>query len=122
MRGEVDYLALVGPADIPLTTGGVDFAPAGDAGEIYRLATMPALRSLGLATVMIEHLEQAIRRRGRARSTLFVGVDNPRAAALYERLGYDEVGRETLHWTTTDAEGSVIHKSSDARKLQRHLT
>ena len=49
---------------------------------------MAALQSCGLGTALIGKAERRIRHRGLVRAELGVEQENPRARALYERLGY----------------------------------
>ena len=55
---------------------------------MWQLAVLPALQSRGLGTLLIRAAEQRIRNRGLRRAELAVEESNPRARALYERLGY----------------------------------
>lgn len=52
----------------------------------------PELRGQGIGTAMISFVERAVRSRGIPQVGLGVDNENPRAAALYERLGYRDVG------------------------------
>lgn len=52
----------------------------------------PERRSRGVGTALIAAAEELARRRGRRRLGLAVADGNPRAAALYLRLGYQETG------------------------------
>jgi ribosomal protein S18 acetylase RimI-like enzyme len=64
-----------------------------DCPEINGLAVWPAeRRSQGLGTAIIRAAETLARDRGHGRIGLGVDDDNPRAAALYLRLGYQETG------------------------------
>ncbi|WP_086559804.1 GNAT family N-acetyltransferase [Streptomyces africanus] len=57
--------------------------------EINALAVWPpALRSRGIGSALVRAAEERARKRGRAAIGLGVADDNPRAAALYARLGY----------------------------------
>jgi ribosomal protein S18 acetylase RimI-like enzyme len=68
--------------------GGVDYTLTPGAGTLWRLAVHGALQSCGIGTLLIEAAEQRIRARGLHRAELGVEECNPRARALYERLGY----------------------------------
>lgn len=70
------------------------------------------LRSHGLGTRLIQAMEDLAREAGCAE--LFMGVDpaiNPRATALYRRLGYEPADREPVEdrWEFTDSDG-VVHQ------------
>jgi ribosomal protein S18 acetylase RimI-like enzyme len=72
-RGEVDFLAVCPPSNIPVATGGVDFAKPSGVASIWQLSVDPPLRSCGIGTMLIEALEQRIRDRGQDLAEL--GVD-----------------------------------------------
>ena len=60
--------------------------------HIEDLFVMPELRSLGIGTRILAHAEGLAVERGFTRIGLAVGIDNPRARALYERLDYADTG------------------------------
>lgn len=105
--GEVDYLAVCTPADLPVAKGGIDYQVCEGAGTLWQLAVMPALQSCGLGTLLVRAAEQRIRDRGLRRAELAVEEDNPRARALYERLGYAAYGREPDAWDEEGPDGSI---------------
>ncbi|MFI0504263.1 GNAT family N-acetyltransferase [Streptomyces albogriseolus] len=105
--GEVDYLAVCTPADLPVAKGGIDYQASEGAGTLWQLAVMPALQSCGLGTLLVRAAEQRIRDRGLRRAELAVEEDNPRARALYERLGYAAYGREPDAWDEEGPDGSI---------------
>jgi ribosomal protein S18 acetylase RimI-like enzyme len=89
-RGEVIYfLALV--RDYPighalLKWSGKPTAP--DYPDVEDLRVFEPFRGLGVGTALLDACEQACRERGISEIGLAVGVENARARALYERLGY----------------------------------
>lgn len=106
-RGEVDYLAVCGPTDLPVAIGGVDYAVKEGAGTLWQLAVNSALQSCGLGTLPILTAESRIAARGLAVAELGVEESNPRARALYERLGYRAYGRELDSWDVETEDGAV---------------
>ncbi|SBT89138.1 Acetyltransferase (GNAT) family protein [Streptomyces sp. DI166] len=56
--------------------------------EIGGLAVAEDLRSRGIGTALVRAAEQLVRERRLTVAGIGVGKDNPRAAALYRRLGY----------------------------------
>lgn len=80
-----------------LALGGVDFRPDLESGLLWMLAVDERFQSLGIGTRLVRELEGAVVRRGRSVARLTVELDNPRAAALYQRLGYREEG-PALDW------------------------
>ena len=119
--GQVDYLAVCGPRDVPLGIGGVDHVRHEGAGTIYQLAVQPALQSHGLGTLLVRALEARVRARGADRVMLLVGVDNPRAQALYERLGYREAGTETDRWSYVDDTGCSVDVADECVLMVKEL-
>ncbi|QDP98219.1 GNAT family N-acetyltransferase [Microlunatus elymi] len=83
---------------LPIAVGAVDFAKRDAAGELWMLSVRDEWQSLGVGTILITELEDRIRRRGLSRATLGVEHDNPRAAALYQRLGYVQDGLVLDGW------------------------
>ena len=59
--GEVDYLAVCGPTDLPLGIGGVDYTARRGVGTLWQLVVHPALRSCGIGTLLIRAAEDRIR-------------------------------------------------------------
>jgi ribosomal protein S18 acetylase RimI-like enzyme len=105
--GGVDYLAVCPPSDVPVAIGGVDYEAAAGAGTLWQLCVHPALQSCGIGTVLITAAEQRIAARGLRTAELSVEESNPRARALYERLGYLAAGRRAEAWDMAAADGSV---------------
>ncbi len=67
---------------------GIVRPPKGDMHVIAHIGVAPELRGRGIGTIIMEHLMQAGRERGRSVAVLDVSAENPRAQALYERLGF----------------------------------
>jgi len=105
--GEVDYLAVCTPVDLPVAIGGIDYQVSREAGTLWQLAVLPALQSRGLGTLLVRAAEQRISNRGLRRAELAVEEDNPRARALYERLGYAVYGREPDVWDEEGPDGLI---------------
>ncbi|MFD1887521.1 GNAT family N-acetyltransferase [Paenibacillus wenxiniae] len=68
--------------------------PEARADEYYldSVAVHPSFQGQGLGTLLIREFEQQALRLGHHKVLLIVDVDNPRAKALYERLGYKPDG------------------------------
>ncbi|MFE9469370.1 GNAT family N-acetyltransferase [Streptomyces virginiae] len=119
--GEVDYLAVCTPADLPVAIGGIDYQVSEGAGTLRQLAVLPALQSCGLGTLLVRAAEQRIRDRGLRRVALAVEEDNPRARALYERLGYVAYGREPDVWDEEGPDGSIRRHETMCVLMRRNL-
>ncbi len=119
--GEVDYLAVCPPSGLPVALGGVDYAKNPGAGMLWQLAVHRALQSCGIGTILIQAAEQRIRDRGRRAAELSVEEDNPRARALYERLGYVAYGSSPESWDTEAADGSIVRYETVCTLMRKEL-
>ena len=106
-RGQADYLAVCSPSGLPVALGGIDYTKTPGAGTLWQLAVDAALQSCGIGTILIHAAEQRIRARGLHRAELGVEECNPRARALYERLGYIAYGREPASWDEESPDGTI---------------
>ncbi|WP_406006759.1 GNAT family N-acetyltransferase [Streptomyces sp. NBC_00637] len=119
--GEVDYLAVCTPVDLPVAIGGVDYQVSEGAGTLWQLAVLPALQSRGLGTLLVRAAEQRIRNRGLRRAELAVEENNPRARALYERLGYTAYGRKPDAWDQEGPDGLIRRYETMCVLMRRDL-
>jgi ribosomal protein S18 acetylase RimI-like enzyme len=106
--GVVDYLAVCPPTGLPVAKGGVDYEASPGAGVIWQVAVHPALQSCGIGTILMRALEERIAARGLNRAELLVEFDNPRAKALYERLGYHVFGQRAESWDHEAPGGEIV--------------
>ncbi|WP_328335122.1 GNAT family N-acetyltransferase [Kribbella sp. NBC_00382] len=120
-RGEVDYLAVCAKADLPIAIGGVDYVPHPGAGSLWQLAVHPALQSCGIGTLLVAAAEQRIRDRGLDRAELSVEVTNPRARALYERLGYVAYDEQLESWDQQGPDGSITRYETLCTQMRKQL-
>ena len=96
--GEITQLVVGVPNGRLVGFGAVDFVRSDDSGRLWMLSVRPSWQSLGVGSALIAGLEQAVLDRGRTRATIAVEHDNPRARALYLRLGYRPSGSELDSW------------------------
>ena len=78
--------------------GAADLRPYPGAGLLWMLSVHETFQNLGVGTRLVGELEERLRGRGLATARLGVEHDNPRAARLYRRLGYREVGATLDSW------------------------
>jgi ribosomal protein S18 acetylase RimI-like enzyme len=64
--------------------------------EICNVHVHPGARGGGVGTALLYQAEQRIAARGIIRCVVSVATDNPRAAALYTRLGYTDTGVSSI--------------------------
>lgn len=119
-RGLEDYLVVRAPTGEPVAKMRVD-ASEDDTGVFSQLVTMSPLQGLGIATMLIGAGEQRTRARGLAFAALGVEDDNPRAARLYQRLGYQATGRQHASWETEDDDGVWQTYETTLTILRKHL-
>jgi ribosomal protein S18 acetylase RimI-like enzyme len=119
--GEVEYLVVRDPSGYPIAKGAIDYAVKPGTGTLSQLVTADELRGLGIGAHLIALAEVRMRERGVRTAELGVEEDNPRARALYERLGYSEVGRESAAWNVEDADGKLIVHETELAVLRKRL-
>lgn len=120
--GEVDYLAVCTPADIPVAKGGVDYRAKAGVGTLWQLAVHPALQSCGIGTLLIEAAELRMRSRGLLHAELGVEESNPRARSLYERLGYVAYDRRPDSWDEQAPDGSLRRYETMCTLMRKELS
>ena len=81
-------LVVVGEEDAPLAYGQYTIWPT--CAEISDLVVMEPLRGQGVGTALIQSLVKRARERGASAFEIGVALDNPRAAALYRQLGFED--------------------------------
>jgi ribosomal protein S18 acetylase RimI-like enzyme len=106
-RGEADYLVVCAPSGLPVALGGADYSQTLGAGRLEHLEVHAVLHSCGIGTLLIQAVERRIRAHGLPCAELKVEECNPRARALYERLGYVACGRQPASWDRQSADGSL---------------
>ncbi|HSZ43570.1 MAG TPA: GNAT family N-acetyltransferase [Trebonia sp.] len=120
-RGEVDYLAACPPSGLPMAIGGVDYTVSLGAGTLMQLSVHVALQSCGIGTLLIQAAEQRILARGLHRAELGVEEDNPRARALYDRLGYAAYDRAPDSWDEQAPDGTVTRYETMCTLMRKEL-
>jgi ribosomal protein S18 acetylase RimI-like enzyme len=119
--GEVEYLVARAPTGQAVAKGGIDYGAKPKVGTLWQFATAQELQSLGIGTHLIDAAERRIRKRGVFGAELGVEDNNPRARALYERLGYRQVRRESASWNVDDADGNVTLYETEIAVLRKDL-
>lgn len=119
--GEVDYLVVRAPSGYPIAKGGIDYASKPGTGTLTQLSTADELQGRGIGAHLIAVAEQRMRQRGVHTAELGVEDDNPRARALYERLGYRAVGRQAASWNVEDADGTLTLYVTELAVLRKDL-
>ncbi|NUT29689.1 MAG: GNAT family N-acetyltransferase [Streptomyces sp.] len=90
--------------------------------EIGGLAVWPEeLRSRGIGTALVRAAEQLARERGLAVVGVGVAKDNPRAAALYARLGYRSLADYVARYSYEDVDGTIRECADTCAFLVKNL-
>src|SRR5262249_19319520 len=78
----------------------------------------------GIGTALVHACEDAARERGFEVLLLGVGLDNPDAKRLYERLGYRDWGNGSIvtRWTEPDGQGGIRRVSVDMDVMTRSVS
>src|SRR3546814_17249918 len=91
------------------------------------LALLPAFRSLGLGTKLLQRAEETARAGGKRGLSILVSDANHGARRLYERIGYRETARRPMvkeAWVHAGRDGVLLHKAflraARGRDLQTH--
>jgi ribosomal protein S18 acetylase RimI-like enzyme len=119
--GEADYLVACPPSGLPVGTAGIDYAPVPGTGIIHQVAVHGALQSCGIGTLLMSAAEDRISARGCAEARLTVEHSNPRARALYERLGYVACGDEPGEWDEDGPDGTVTRYRTMCTVMRKPL-
>ncbi len=125
MRREAakDFVAVFAAANgESVARGEVNYRSRPGMGEIGSLAVRAELQSLGIGTFLIEVLEERIRAHGLSAAMLSVEDNNPRARALYERLGYVAYGREPDSWDQQTSDGVVYRYETVCTLLRKDVS
>lgn len=94
-----------------------------DVPELGHLEVIGPLWGRGIGTALIQAAEDTARQFGHDRLILGVGVDNPDARRLYERLGYVDWDHGTIvgSWVERDHDGRPVTISETIHVLVKRL-
>lgn len=93
-----------------------------DAVEVSNLHVHPDAQGRGIGTALLRSAEDQVVARGGGVITLGVGADNPRAASLYARLGYRDIGlRRTARYVYRGEDGVDRQVTEDSRTLAKRV-
>jgi ribosomal protein S18 acetylase RimI-like enzyme len=95
--GEVVYLVALIDGK-PVGHLGIDLVRVTGAALLWQFGVYPPLQSRGIGTAMVSEAEHAIAEHGFRTAEIGAETDNPRARALYERLGYVLVTERDGEW------------------------
>tara|TARA_R110002072_G_scaffold168861_3_gene322522 strand:- start:365 stop:1006 length:642 start_codon:yes stop_codon:yes gene_type:complete len=87
-------------------------------GDYYlsRVALFPAAQGHGLGRILLDELAEDARRQGCRRVIVETGPTYTKAIQVYERLGYNQLGRASAHDPERDVTLEVLHFGLDLAK------
>lgn len=89
--------------------------------EVRNVGVLESVRGRGIGTALMTEAERRAIPAGRLR--LGVGLDNPSARRLYERLGYRPTGEvETTTYDYVDADGITHSATETDEEMEKDLT
>lgn len=115
--GEVVQLVVVLPTGRLVGFGAANLPPGTETGTLKQLDVHELLQGLGIGTRLVRALEERVAAAGRTTVEIGVEHDNPRAAALYRRLGYAEAGAAVESWSIGSGQTYVTVISLLRRRL-----
>lgn len=91
--------------------------------DLQSLRVFGAFRGLGIGTLLLDCAERLVAQSGHSQVSLAVGVENPRARALYERRGYAVFGEVyDDEWTYQNARGETCTACETVYDLVKNLS
>ena len=82
-----------------------------DESDMKNLAVHPDYRRRGTAQALVNALENALRERGSKALTLEVRASNEPAIALYEKLGFQQVGLRKSYYRNPKEDARILRKA-----------
>lgn len=117
-----------------VVTGFACFRVTATEAELLNLAVLPLVRRQGTGSRLLKHVRQEVARRGAERIFLEVRESNVAALRLYERFGFQPVGRRRGYYTQPAADAVILrcnllppehaasHRLAECRNGPDHLT
>ena len=84
-----------------------------DETDIMNIAVHPDWRRQGIAESLIDNLMKELKNRGSHALLLEVRVSNGPASALYEKLGFQQVGRRKNYYRNPKEDALILRKEWD---------
>ena len=119
--GEVEYLVACLPSGKTVGKVEIDYASRASAGTLGQAAVHPVLRSCGIGAFLVRVAEKRITARGYTTAELGVEHENPRARALYERLGYVAYDNEPDEWDAEGPDGRIVRYRTMCTLMRKSL-
>ena len=81
-----------------------------DESDMMNVAVHPACRRRGIAEALVNALCKALKERGSVSLTLEVRASNDPAKALYDKLGFESVGRRPNYYRNPKEDALILKK------------
>ena len=81
-----------------------------DESDMMNVAVHPACRRRGIAEALVNALCKALKERGSVSLTLEVRASNDPAKALYDKLGFEPVGRRPNYYRNPKEDALILKK------------
>lgn len=78
--------------------------------DMMNIAVNPQYRRQGVAQALVQELTALLKENGNQSLTLEVRVSNARAIALYEKLGFMQVGRRPNYYRSPKEDALILKK------------
>lgn len=118
---ELPGTGLLGQAFIQLKMTDSSTADGRKRAYLHSFRVRPTVRSRGLGTAILQHIEQDLVRRGFRELTLNVAEENESALRLYQRLGYKIVKKIPGEWAYYDDQGKLQTVIEPGYRLLKRL-
>lgn len=86
----------------------------GDESDMMNVAVHPDWRRRGIAEALVTALVQQLKQRGSRCLTLEVRASNEGAIALYEKLGFSQIGRRKNYYRNPREDALILRKEWEA--------
>ena len=96
--------------DNGVVTGYIGSQTVPDESDMMNVAVHPDYRRRGIAEALVNTLCDALKERGSVSLTLEVRASNEPAKALYEKLGFEQVGRRPNYYRNPKEDALILKK------------
>ena len=96
--------------DNGVVTGYIGSQTVPDESDMMNVAVHPDYRRRGIAEALVNTLCDALKKRGSVSLTLEVRASNEPAKALYEKLGFEQVGRRPNYYRNPKEDALILKK------------
>ncbi len=118
---ELPGAGIIGQVFVQLTCDRPELADGFQRAYLYSFRIRPPYRNHGLGSLIMEAVENDLRKRQFSIVTLNVAKENVSAQRLYRRRGYHVVAHEPGVWSYPDQDGVWHHMEEPAWRMEKNL-